>query len=102
MYVLALSEDRQTKETRDPAAEAGALVVEAACDAALVVRRATTLLLQIGAAKSEAGRAFGFVQLSLLPSHSGVTRQSFPFRLDKAQVAKPRNCSTATISCARI
>jgi len=41
------------------------------------------LLLRLGAAKTEAGRAFQFVQLRLPKAGEPVTRQAFSFRLDK-------------------
>ena len=44
------------------------------------------LLLRIGAAKKEAGRAFGFVKLQLPGKDEEVTRATFTFRTDKAIV----------------
>jgi transposase len=44
------------------------------------------LLMRIGAAKTEAGRAFGFVKITLPEAKQAVTRQSFTFRLDKAKL----------------
>jgi transposase len=41
------------------------------------------LLLRLGAAKTEAGRAFQFVELRLPKADAAVTRQTFSFRLDK-------------------
>ena len=41
------------------------------------------LLLRLGAAKKEAGRAFGFVHLHLPQQGDAVTRQTFTFKLDK-------------------
>jgi hypothetical protein len=41
------------------------------------------LLLRIGAAKKEAGRAFGFVHIYLPKEGEVVTRQTFTFQLDK-------------------
>jgi transposase len=41
------------------------------------------LLLRLGAAKTEAGRAFQFVDLCLPKPGEAVTRQTFSFRLDK-------------------
>jgi transposase len=41
------------------------------------------LLLRLGAAKTEAGRAFGFVEIRLPKPDEPVTRQTFTFRLDK-------------------
>ncbi len=44
------------------------------------------LLLRIGAAKKEAGRAFGFVQMQIPPARQPVTRESFRFRVDKSKL----------------
>ena len=46
------------------------------------------LLLRIGAAKKEAGRAFGFVRLHLPQEGAAVTRQTFTFQLDKGKLQK--------------
>ena len=44
------------------------------------------LLLRIGAAKKEAGRAFGFVKLQIPKPGEVVTRQTFSFQVDKAKL----------------
>ena len=44
------------------------------------------LLLRIGAAKKEAGRAFGFVKIHLPATSESVTRQTFSFQLDKTKL----------------
>jgi hypothetical protein len=44
------------------------------------------LLLRIGAAKKEAGRAFGFVKIRLPNKDQDVTRMTFTFRTDKAKL----------------
>src|ERR1700691_752405 len=46
------------------------------------------LLLRIGAAKKEAGRAFGLVRMHLPQEGTAVTRQTFTFQLDKDQLQK--------------
>jgi len=46
------------------------------------------LLLRIGAAKKEAGRACGFVPIRLPQEGEEVTRQTFTFQLDKEKVNK--------------
>jgi hypothetical protein len=46
------------------------------------------LLLRIGAAKKEAGRAFGFVPLRLPHEGEEVTRQTFTFHLDREKLRK--------------
>ncbi len=44
------------------------------------------LLLRIGAAKKEAGRAFGFVKIRLPQKDEQVTRATFTFHLDKTRL----------------
>ena len=44
------------------------------------------LLMRIGAAKTQAGRAFGFVQIQVPEDGQPVTRQSFRFRVNKAKL----------------
>lgn len=46
------------------------------------------LLLRIGAAKKQAGRAFGFVPIRLPQEGEGVTRQTFTFQLDREKLQK--------------
>jgi len=46
------------------------------------------LLLRIGAAKKEVGRAFGFVPMRLPQEGEEVTRQTFTFRLAKEKLQK--------------
>jgi hypothetical protein len=46
------------------------------------------LLLRLGAAKSEAGRASSFVKIILPKAEQAVTRQTFSFRLDKEKFQK--------------
>jgi len=46
------------------------------------------LLLRIGAAQKDTGRAFGFVHLHLPQEGTAVTRQTFTFQLDKGKRQK--------------
>ena len=46
------------------------------------------LLLRIGAAKKEAGRAFGFVKLTIPAEGEAVTRASFRFRIDRVKLRR--------------
>ena len=46
------------------------------------------LLLRIGAARKEAGRAFGFVCIHLPQEGEAVTRQTFTFAVDKEKLKK--------------
>jgi hypothetical protein len=85
MYVLAKSEGRRAKETAIRRRKLARLLWRLrALRRSLPGRDA--LLMKIGAAKSEAGRAFGFVKLSLPKAKAEVTRESFQFRLDKPKL----------------
>jgi Transposase DDE domain len=44
------------------------------------------LLIRIGAAKTEAGRAYGFVKIHLPKDGEPVTRETFRFELDKSKL----------------
>src|SRR5579872_5280630 len=44
------------------------------------------LLLRIGAAKKEAGRAFGFVKVQMPAAGQPVTRETFSFEVDQAKL----------------
>ena len=44
------------------------------------------LLLRIGAARKEAGRAFGFVKIQIPKADEAVTRKTFSFQVDKAKL----------------
>ncbi len=50
-------------------------------------------MLRVGAVKTEAGRAFGFVDLELPLAGQEVTRETFRFRVNRAipQEAEPRD-----------
>ena len=52
-----------------------------------ICRSAIQLLMRIGAAKKEAGRAFGFVKLQLPEKNeAGHARNTFTFHTDKAKL----------------
>ena len=53
---------------------------------ALSLPKRDQLLLRIGAAKKEAGRAFGFVKIQMPPAGQAVTRETFGFQVDKAKL----------------
>ena len=85
MYVLAKSEGRRAKETAIRRRKLARLLWKLrALRRSLPERDA--LLMKIGAAKSEAGRAFGFVKLTLPKAQEEVTRLSFQFRMDKQKL----------------
>ena len=46
------------------------------------------MLLRIGAAKKEAGRAFGFVTIRLPMANEKVSRETFRFRVEKEKLQK--------------
>jgi transposase len=85
LYVLAKSEGRQAKEIAIRRKKLARLLRKLR-----VMRRSCPkrdqLLMRVGAAKTEAGRAFGFVKINLPPAGHEVTRQSFTFALDKARL----------------
>jgi len=87
LYVLAKSEGRRAKERAIRRRKLVGLL-----KALRKLRRSCPprdqLLLRIGAAKKEAGRAFGFVPIRLPEEGEEVTRQTFTFRLDKEKFKK--------------
>jgi hypothetical protein len=100
LYVLAQSEGRQAKEKAIRRKRLARLLRKLRGMRRSLPKR-DQLLLRIGAAKKEAGRAFGFVTLRVPQAHEEVTRQTFTFATNKENSAK-RNSVTGTISCARI
>jgi transposase len=85
LYVLAKSTGRQGKETAMRRKRLVRLLRKLrAMRHSLPVR--DRLLMRIGAAKTEAGRAFGFVHIDVPGPQQPVTRESFRFRLDKAKL----------------
>jgi len=82
LYVLAKSEGRQQKEMAMRRRRLARLLWKLRAMRRSLPSR-DQLLLRIGAAKKEAGRAFGFVTIQLPGKDQAVTRDSFRFRLDK-------------------
>src|SRR5213593_2199897 len=85
LYVLAKSEGRQQKEIAMRRRRLVRLLLKLRAMRHSLPSR-DQLLLRIGAAKKEAGRAFGFVQIQLPGKDQAVTRDSFRFQLDKARL----------------
>ncbi len=87
LYVLAKSEGRRAKERAIRRRKLARLL-----KALRKLRRngpaRDQLLLRIGAAKKEAGRAFGFVRIRLPQEGEEATRQTFTFALDKEKLKK--------------
>lgn len=85
MYVLAKSEGRQAKEIAMRRKKLTRLLRKLRAMRRSCPKR-DQLLLRVGAAKTEAGRAFGFVTIHLPPTGQEVTRDTFTFQLDKAKL----------------
>ena len=85
LYVLAKSEGRQAKETAMRRKRLARLLRKLRAMRRSLPQR-DRLLLRIGAAKKEAGRAFGFVKIHLPATAESVTRQTFSFHLDKTKL----------------
>lgn len=82
LYVLARSEGRQAKEMALRRKRLARLLRKLRAMRRSLPAR-DQLLLRIGSAKSEAGRAFGFVTLHIPGAGQPVTRDSFRFQVDK-------------------
>jgi transposase len=82
LYVLAKSEGRQQKEMAMRRKRLARLLWKLRAMRHSLPSR-DQLLMRIGGAKKEAGRAFGFVKIQLPIKDQAVTRDSFRFQLDK-------------------
>jgi transposase len=85
LYVLAKSEGRQAKEIAIRRKKLARLLRKLRAMRRSCPKR-DQLLMRVGAAKTEAGRAFGYVKINLPPAGQAVTRQSFTFQIDKAKL----------------
>jgi len=85
LYVLAKSQGRQAKEMAMRRKRLARLLRKLRAMRKSLPKR-DQLLLRIGAAKKDAGRAFGLVKIHLPAPGQAVTRQSFSFQLDKAKL----------------
>jgi transposase len=85
LYVLAKSTGRQAKETAMRRKRLVRLLRKLRAMRHSLPSR-DQLLMRIGAAKTEAGRAFGFVQIDVPDEGQAVTGQSFRFRVDKVKL----------------
>ncbi len=87
LFVLAKSDGRRAKEQAMRRRKLARLL-----RALRAMRRSLPsrdqLMMRIGAAKSKAGRAAGFVLIQLPSKDQPVTRETFRFRLDKAKFRK--------------
>jgi transposase len=85
LYVLAKSSGRQAKEMAMRRKRLARLLRKLRAMRKSLPNR-DQLLLRIGAAKKEAGRAFGFVKIQLPQKDEKVTRETFRFHTDKAKL----------------
>src|SRR6202171_1843620 len=85
LYVLAKSEGRRAKENAIRRKRLVRLLRKLRAMRRSLPKR-DQLLLRIGAAKKEAGRAFGFVQIRVPKAGEEVTPQTFTFATDKAKL----------------
>jgi transposase len=85
LYVLARSDGRQAKEIAIRRKRLVRLLRKLRAMRHSLPSR-DQLLLRIGAAKKEAGRAFGFVQLAIPSKDQAVTRASFHFKVDRLKL----------------
>lgn len=87
LYVLARSEGRQAKENAIRRKRLARLLRKLRAMRRSLPKR-DQLLLRIGAAKKDAGRAYGFVTINVPKPQEQVTRQSFTFAVDKEKLRK--------------
>jgi len=85
MYVLAKSAGRQAKEIAMRRKKLAKLMRKLRAMRKSCPKR-DQLLMRVGAAKKDAGRAFGFVKIHLPQAGEEVTRQSFRFELDRTKL----------------
>jgi transposase len=85
LYVLAKSDGRQAKEIAMRRKRLVRLLRKLRAMRKSLPKR-DQLLLRIGAAKKEAGRAFGFVKMQMPQANEAVTRENFSFQVDKAKL----------------
>jgi len=99
LYVLAKSEGRQAKEIAIRRKKLARLMRKLRAMRRSCPKR-DQLLMRVGAAKAEAGRAFGFVKLNLPKAGQEVTRETFTFQVDKTKLKAAQHTETVTIYCA--
>jgi transposase len=85
MYVLAKSEGRQQKEIAIRRKKLARLLRKLRRMRKSLPSR-DQLLLRLGAAKKEAGRAFGFVKIRVPGKDEAVTRETFTFHTDRKKL----------------
>src|SRR5438270_7234065 len=85
LYVLAKSGGRQAKENAMRRKRLARLLRKLRAMRRNLPKR-DQLLMRIGAAKKEAGRAFGFVKIQLPEKNEEVRRDTFTFHTDKTKL----------------
>ncbi len=85
LYVLAKSEGRQAKEIAMRRKKLARLLRKLRAMRRSCAKR-DQLLMRVGAARTDAGRPFGFVNINLPQAGQEVTRETFTFRLDKVRL----------------
>ena len=85
LYVLAKSGGRRAKENAMRRKRLARLLRKLRAMRKSLPKR-DQLLMRIGAAKKEAGRAFGFVKIQLPEKDERVTRATFTFHTDKGKL----------------
>ena len=85
LYVLAKSGGRQAKENAMRRKRLARLLRKLHAMRRSLPQR-DQLLMRIGAAKKQAGRAFGFVKIQFPGKHEEVRRDTFRFHTDKAKL----------------
>lgn len=85
LYVLAKSQGRQAKEIAMRRKKLARLLRKLRAMRRSCPKR-DSLLMRVGAAKTDAGRAFGFVKINLPQAGQEVTKETFSFQLDKARL----------------
>ena len=85
LYVLAKSEGRQAKEIAIRRKKLARLMRKLRAMRRSCPKR-DQLLMRVGAAKTEAGRAFGFVKINLPKAGQEVTRETFTFQVDQVKL----------------
>jgi transposase len=85
LYVLAKSEGRQAKEIAIRRKKLARLLRKLRAMRRSCPKR-DQLLMRVGAAKTEAGRAFGFVKINLPKAGQAVTCETFTFQVDKTKL----------------
>jgi len=85
LYVLAKSEGRQGKEIAMRRKKLARLLRKLRAMRRSCPKR-DQLLMRVGAAKTDVGRAFGFVKINLPKDGEEVTRETFTFRLDNTKL----------------